>query len=118
MPARHSQVYGARWDLTEAIEGAGERTHQATLFHLSSVLVNQGGPRLLEATQCNPHLQEQLEGESRELKACQSYLSTREGYGTDYLGYNTWHVQDSLGIRLSKHGFLKGMSCLTNLSSF
>jgi len=26
-----------------------------------------------------------------------------------------WHVWDSLGIRPSQHGFMKGRSCFTNL---
>ncbi|PKU46103.1 rna-directed dna polymerase from mobile element jockey-like [Limosa lapponica baueri] len=30
----------------------------------------------------------------------------------------TWHVQDSQAIRPSRHGFMKGRSCLTNLISF
>ena len=28
------------------------------------------------------------------------------------------HMQDTQGIRLSQHGFMKGRSCLTNLVSF
>jgi len=28
------------------------------------------------------------------------------------------HVKDNLGIRPKQHGFMKGRSCLTNLSSF
>ncbi|GAB0180800.1 mitochondrial enolase superfamily member 1 [Grus japonensis] len=30
----------------------------------------------------------------------------------------TWHVQDNQVIRPSQHGFMKGLSCLTNLISF
>ncbi|GAB0187101.1 mitochondrial enolase superfamily member 1 [Grus japonensis] len=29
-----------------------------------------------------------------------------------------WHVQDNQVIRPSQHGFMKGRSCLTNLTSF
>ena len=28
----------------------------------------------------------------------------------------TWHVQDNRGIRLSQYGFMKGRSCLINLT--
>ncbi|KAK4815882.1 hypothetical protein QYF61_009933 [Mycteria americana] len=76
-------------------EGAGGGACQATLHHLSAVLVNRGGPRQLEACQCDAHLQEEPEG------------------GTTGL-----HVQAKQKIRTSQHGFRKGRSCLTNLISF
>ena len=50
-------------------------------YHLSAILVNRGGPRGLEACQCDAHLQERSEGGSGELQACQPDLSTREDYG-------------------------------------
>ncbi|KAK4822860.1 hypothetical protein QYF61_020711 [Mycteria americana] len=34
------------------------------------------------------------------------------------LSATTWHVQDNQVIRPSQHGFMKGRSCLTNLTSF
>lgn len=67
MPFRHSQVYGPRWDLQEGIEGAGRRAHRATLHNLSWILVSWGGPRWLEVSKCETHLQEELEGGSGEL---------------------------------------------------
>jgi len=70
-----------------ASEGAGGNDCQATFHHLSAVLVNQGSPRLLETCQCDTHLQEGLEGGSRELQACQRDLSIRKSYRADYLQY-------------------------------
>lgn len=37
---------------------------------------------------CEGHLQEELEGGSRELQSCHSDLSPREAYGTDYFECN------------------------------
>jgi len=45
MPPGHLQVYGARWDPPKSAEGTGGGADQATLHHLSAVLVNKGGPR-------------------------------------------------------------------------
>lgn len=73
------------------------------LHHLSSVLAHSGGPRQLEAGQCDTYPQERLEGRSRELQNCQSDLSGREGYGTDY--------QDNQRAR-PQRGFRKGRSLL------
>lgn len=62
MPPR--QVYGARWDLTEGIDGAEGRTHQVTLTHPQSWLTRKI-PDYWKLD--NVALQEQLEGERREL---------------------------------------------------
>jgi len=53
--------------------------------HVSAVLVNRGGPRHLEACQCDTHLQEGPEGGSRELQDCQPDLSAGEDYGVVHL---------------------------------
>ncbi|PKU35037.1 rna-directed dna polymerase from mobile element jockey-like [Limosa lapponica baueri] len=70
---------------------------------------------------CDTHLQEGLEGGSRELQACQPDLGSREGYRAAHLlilRAITQHVQDKRVTRSSQHEFMKGRSSLTNLISF
>jgi len=81
MPSGHSQDYGARQDPPESDEGAGRGDGEDILHNLSAVLANRGGPRWLVDRQCNTHLQEGLEGGSRELQACQPDLGAGEDYG-------------------------------------
>jgi len=81
MPPGHLEVYGARWDPPKSAEGAGRGACQATLHHLSAILANWGGPRWLEACQCDAHLQAGLEGGSQELQAYQPDLGARQDYG-------------------------------------
>ena len=45
MTLGYLQVYGAGWDSLKSAERTGEGADQATLHHLSAVLVNRGGPR-------------------------------------------------------------------------
>ncbi|PKU29724.1 rna-directed dna polymerase from mobile element jockey- hypothetical protein [Limosa lapponica baueri] len=64
---------------------------------------------------CDIHPEGGLEGGSRELQACQSDLGAWEGYKT-FRSAIMRHMKDNQAIGPSKHGFLKGRSCLTNLS--
>ncbi|KAK4819024.1 hypothetical protein QYF61_024178 [Mycteria americana] len=77
-----------------------------------------GGPRKLEACQCDAHLQEGLEGGSGKLQACQPDLGTRKIMEQFILSALNRYVQANQGIRPSQHGFMKGRSCLTDLISF
>lgn len=51
----------------------------------------------MEISKHNTHLQEWLKGGSRELKACQTDLSTREGHGADHPSAFIQHVQNNQG---------------------
>lgn len=66
-------------------ELAEELIKLLSIIHLSSVVANWGGPRQLEAGQCDAHLQEMLEGGSRELQVWQPDHSTQQGDGADHL---------------------------------
>jgi len=46
-----SEVHGAGWDALSGAEGAGGGDYQAAVPHLSAFLINQSGPRGLEACQ-------------------------------------------------------------------
>ena len=54
------QVHDARWDTQEDAEGDDEGDSQTAFHHVSAFLVNERGPRGLEACQCVSHLQEGL----------------------------------------------------------
>lgn len=51
----------------------------------------------MEMGKWSTHLQEELEGLSRELKACQPNLGTRDGYGADHPSAILQHVQNNQG---------------------
>lgn len=52
----------------------GKDLYQATFNHLPGVLAYQRDPNWVEVSKCDAHLQEMLEGGSRELRACQPDL--------------------------------------------
>lgn len=62
-----------------------------------------------------PSLQEEREGESRELEACQSDLCSRECHGADSLKCHHGHIWGKQMIRSSLHVFTKGRSFPINL---
>jgi len=68
------------WDPPKSAAGTGRGAGQATLHHLSAVLMNRGGLRWLEDHQCDARLQEEPEGGPWELQACQPDLGVREDY--------------------------------------
>lgn len=64
---------------------------------------------------CDAHLQEELEGGSKELQASQLDLCTEEGHGADGLDHHSTHRTGR--IRSSRHGSVTGR-LLTDLLGF
>lgn len=89
----------------------------STLHHLTAILTNPGHPSCLEISKCDSQGQKGWEWESRELQTCQPELSARESHGANYLEQHHMAQQNNQGITLSQRGFVRGRSCLVNLSS-
>ncbi|KAK4826003.1 hypothetical protein QYF61_003776 [Mycteria americana] len=83
--------------------------HTRVLRELVEVPANWGGPRRLEACQCDAHVQEGPEGASG-INYRPLSLTSVLGKGREQiiLSAITWHIQDNQVIRPSQHGFMKG----------
>lgn len=78
-------ICGAKTTLGTEMTRFFFKAHQITFHHLLSVLMNQGGSRLLEAGQCDVHPQE---GGSGKLQAYQPDLDGWQAYWIDRLECN------------------------------
>ena len=90
----------------------------ASLHRLSAVLANRRGPRWLEDSRCNTHLQVGWKENPGNYRPVSLTLVPGNIMGQFILSALTGHVKDNQGIRPSQHGFMKSRPSLTNLISF
>jgi len=69
----------------------------------------------LEGSKCHSCLQERQEGGCGELQADQPHLSPWEGHGANHMEAVAKLFKGKKITGSSKHGFMKGNWCLTNL---
>lgn len=99
------------------LKGAGRRARQTTFNKLPPVLTNWRGPICLEFSEWDSSQQRQ-EGGFREFLGLSVWpqCQRRLWAGVSWM-IITQHMQDNWIIRWSLYGFMKGTSCLTNLTS-
>lgn len=85
--------------------------------HLSAVLINWRSFKRPEIGKYNAHLQEGLEGWSRELQSGQTTLVPGEVRDQIILSAPTQCMQDNQDIKANQYGLVKGRTFFTNLIS-
>lgn len=116
-PVSYTQVYWARWDPPKGTEGDGRSAHRATFHHLPTVLDKQGGPCYWKSANWDPSTRRaelRVQG-SRGLSAC-LMLGSGKVAEQMILRVIVWCMHNNRGTRSSHLGFVKGRSCLSNLT--
>lgn len=85
--------------------------------HLPGVVAHQRDPNWVEVSKCDAHLQEMLEGGSRELRACQPELVSGKAMEQIILSAINGICRTARGSGPASAGLWKG-SCLNSLISF
>ncbi|GAB0182690.1 mitochondrial enolase superfamily member 1 [Grus japonensis] len=105
------------WDPPKATEGAGRNAHQATLHHLSAILLTEQVPVDWRLANMTPVYKKGWKEDPGNYRPVSLTLVPGKLVEQNILSSIMWHVQDNQAIRPSQHGVMKGRSCLTNLIS-
>jgi len=118
MPPGHLQAYGAGWDppkrARELVEGMAK---PLSIVYQQSWLTGEVPDdwRIASITPIYEKGWKEEPGNYRPVSLTSVLGKMMEQF---VLGVLSGHVKDNQGIRPSQHGFMKGRSCLTNLTCF